>query len=198
MGRDKALLPWPPDAPGTVASADKTLLSAAILALSPFTETVIVVAGKNEDEIAPIVYGCGASLVRNPAPERGQFSSLQAGLHEVLDRGCAAAMITLVDCPPPSAATLEQLCTSFERARSFGRWGVAPENGGRHGHPLLAGRELIAAFLAAPSSSNAGKIKDANPLQIDYVSVADPMVSTNVNTPEEYAALRPLKFYGPR
>jgi molybdenum cofactor cytidylyltransferase len=189
MGRDKALLPWPPSVPGTIASAGKTFLSAAVIALMPFTEAVIVVAGKNEDKIAPVVYASGASLVRNPAPERGQFSSLQAGLDEVLARGFDAAMITLVDRPPPNPATLEQLCASFELARSLGHWGVAPEIGGKHGHPLLAGRELIDAFLTAPSSSNAKQIRDAHPLQIAYISVADPLVTINVNTPEEYAAL---------
>jgi molybdenum cofactor cytidylyltransferase len=189
MGRDKALLPWPPVTPGTIASAGKTFLFSAVMALKPFTEAVIVVAGKNEDNIAPVVYASGASLVRNPAPERGQFSSLQTGLEEVLARGCEAAMITLVDHPPPNAATLRKLCASFALARSLGRWGVAPENGGKHGHPLLAGRELIDAFLRAPSSSNAKTIRDAQAQQIDYVSVADPFVTISVNTPEQYAAL---------
>jgi molybdenum cofactor cytidylyltransferase len=189
MGRDKALLPWPPAVPGAVTSTGETFLSAAILAFWPYTETVIVVAGKNEDNIAPIVYASGASLVRNPAPERGQFSSLKTGLDRVLTQGCEAAMITLVDRPPPSAATLKQLCTSFELARFRGQWAVAPENGGKRGHPLLAGRELIDAFLAAPSSSNAREVRQANAQYIDYVPVADPLVTLNVNTPEEYAAL---------
>ena len=54
MGQDKALLPWPPAAIGT-SSGDKTLLSAAIAALKPFTESVIVVAGNNADRIAPVI-----------------------------------------------------------------------------------------------------------------------------------------------
>ncbi len=189
MGADKALLPWPPAMPGTAASAVETFLSAAIIALRPFTKAVVVVAGKNADNIAPVVSANGASLVRNPAPERGQFSSLQVGLHEVLARGCDAAMITPVDCPPLSAATLERLRSSFERARSLGRWGVAPENNGKHGHPLLAGRELIDAFLRASSTSNAREIKHTNAPYIEYVPVPDPWVSADVNTPEEYAAL---------
>jgi molybdopterin-guanine dinucleotide biosynthesis protein A len=47
MGRDKALLPWPPAASGSTPSPNETLLSAAIAALQPFTQAVIVVAGKN-------------------------------------------------------------------------------------------------------------------------------------------------------
>ena len=93
MGTDKALLPWPPAAPG-VPPTGQTFLSAAIEALSPFSEMVIVVAGKNEPNLAGVVYANGASLVRNPAPERGQFSSLQVGLQEVLSHGRDAAMVT--------------------------------------------------------------------------------------------------------
>jgi molybdenum cofactor cytidylyltransferase len=189
MGTDKALLPWPPALPGTVASSSQPLLSAAISAFKPFAEAIVVVAGKNADNIAPVVLANGALLVRNPAPERGQFSSLQVGLREVLARGCDAAMIAPVDCPPLPAATLEQLCASFEQALSVGKWAVAPENNGKHGHPLLAGRALIEAFLQAPSSSNARAVKRTCLQSIEYVTVPDALIRADVNTPEEYAAL---------
>ena len=189
MGMDKALLPWPPATPGAITSPGQTFLSAAILALSPFTQEVVVVAGKNADNLAAAVYANGALLVQNPDPERGQFSSLQVGLYEVLARGCDAAMIMPVDRPPLSAATLEQLCSAFELALSLGRWGVAPENDGEHGHPLLASRELIEAFLRASPTSNAREVKRAHMQYIEYIAVPDPFVSANVNTPEEYEAL---------
>ena len=189
MGRDKALLPWPPAKQGTATPANGTFLSEAILALRPFTDAVIVVGGRNRDNIAPVAEANGAILLLNPMPEQGQFSSLRCGLSAVLARGPAAAMITLVDRPPPKAATLELLCASFARARALGRWAVAPENEGKHGHPLLAGSELIEAFLAAPLSSNAKEVRGANAQHIAYISVADPWVALNVNTPEEYAAL---------
>jgi molybdenum cofactor cytidylyltransferase len=189
MGTDKALLPWPPVPPGTVASFGHTLLSAAISALKPFTEAVLVVAGKNTDNLAAVVSANGASLVRNPAPERGQFSSLQVGLREVLDRGYDAAMIVPVDCPPLCRATLELLRAAFDRALSVGKWAVAPENNGKHGHPLLAGRALIEAFLLAPSTSNARAVKRTCAQAIEYVPVPDALVREDMNTPEEYAAL---------
>jgi molybdenum cofactor cytidylyltransferase len=189
MGTDKALLPWPPATPDARNSAGQTFLSASILALRPFTQAVIVVAGKNADNLAAVVHASGALLVQNPDPERGQFSSLQVGLRQVLARGCDAAMIMPVDRPPLSAATLEQLRSSFELALSLGRWGVAPENDGEHGHPLLASRELIEAFLRASPTSNAREVKRAHAQYIEYVAVPDPFVSANVNTPEEYEAL---------
>ena len=189
MGRDKALLPWPPAAPGSNAPSKHTLLSAAIAALKPFAETVVVVAGKNADNLAAVVAAHGAAMVVNPAPERGQFSSMQVGLREVFARGCDAAMITLVDCPPLSTASMEILRAAFDRALAHGGWGAAPENNGRRGHPLLASRELIEAFLSAPVASNAREIKRAHAGRIEAVAVPDSLVSVDVNTPEEYAAL---------
>ena len=115
MGRDKALLPWPLPAAGQAPSSD-TFLSAAIRSLAPATEFVLVVVGKNEATLAPIIYAQGASLVVNPDTSRGQFSSLQVGLREVLNRGRDAAMITLVDRPPVRATTVQTLHDAFEVA----------------------------------------------------------------------------------
>ncbi len=119
MGTDKALLPWPPVAPGSLPTG-QTFLSAAIQALDPFSERVIVVVGKNEANLAPVIYANGASLVTNPNPERGQFSSLQVGLREVLNHGRDSAMVTLVDRPPATAATLTHSLFCFCRGARRG------------------------------------------------------------------------------
>lgn len=187
MGSDKALLPWPPATAGSPRPGH-TFLSAAIRALEPFSEKVIVVAGGNENNLAPIVYANGASLVRNPEPDRGQFSSLQVGLQEVLNDGRDAAMVTLIDRPPVRAATLKALCLAFTEAASH-VWAVVPEYNGKHGHPFLLAREMIEAFLKAPSSATARDIEHQNLEHVEYVVVDDPLVTLNVDTPEEYAAL---------
>jgi len=187
MGRDKALLPWPPQVEGQ-APAKETFLSAAIGSLSFSTDFIVVVAGANESDLAPIAYASGASVVTNPDPSLGQFSSLRVGLREVLNRGRDAAMITLVDRPPASAGTIQLLRTAFESA-SPDIWAVVPEFSGQHGHPYLAGRELIEAFLQAPATSTAREVEHGCQQHILYVAVSDPFVALNVNTPDDYAAL---------
>ena len=184
MGREKALLPWPP---GT--QSGETLLSAAIAALQPVTEAVIVVAGRNAEQLTPVAEQCGAVVVRNPEPERGQFSSLRAGLGAALERGFDAAMITPVDCPPLRADSLVKLRAGFEAARSRGAWAVTPVNGGRRGHPLAAGGPLIEALLTAPATSNAREVQHAHADKFESVAVADALLRVDVNTPEQYAAL---------
>jgi molybdenum cofactor cytidylyltransferase len=153
------------------------------------TDFVIVVAGANEAALAPVVYACGASLIVNPDPRRGQFSSLHVALHEVLNRGRDAAMITLTDRPPVSPNTVQALRSVFE-ASADGVWAVVPEFSGRRGHPFIAGRELIEAFLRAPDTNNARDVMHQHHEHIEYLPVNDPFVALNVNTPEDYAALR--------
>lgn len=176
MGRDKALLPW----------HGETFLAAAIDSLCMDTELVIVVAGKNAGVLEPIVDAKGAFLVANPAPERGQFSSLQVGLQEVLNRGRDAAVITLVDRPPVQRVTVEQLIHAFETAIVQRKWAVVPEYDGKHGHPIVVAREMMTAFLTAPATSNAREVEQANQARIVYAPVGDPAVIANINTPGDY------------
>jgi molybdenum cofactor cytidylyltransferase len=187
MGRDKALLPWPP------SSVDDTFLSAAIRLFFSHVDVVLVVVGNNEAALAPIVYANGASLVVNPDPARGQFSSLQAGLQEVLNRGRDAAMVTLVDRPPVRMETIETLESAFARVITMTqrKWAVIPEYQGEHGHPILVGREMMEAFLKAPETSSAREVEHAHQSEIQYVPVDDPLVAVNVDTPEQYASLPP-------
>jgi molybdenum cofactor cytidylyltransferase len=190
MGADKALLPWPPAVAGQPPTKN-TFLSATIRSLSLSTDFIIVVAGKNEAAIAPVAYAEGASIVVNPDPDRGQFSSLQIGLHEVLNRGRDAAMITLVDRPPANSTTIRILREAFEAAGND-TWAMVPEFSSKHGHPFIAGRELIEAFLQAPVSGSARDVEHAHQQHVVYLPVDDAAVALNINTPDDYAKLATL------
>jgi molybdenum cofactor cytidylyltransferase len=179
MGRDKALLPW----------RDGTFLSAAIRALQPATELVLVVGGANAAALEPIADSYAAFMVVNPEPQRGQFSSLQTGLQEVLNRGRDAAIVTLVDRPAAGLQTIGQIKAAFLSSDER-TWAVVPEYGGRHGHPFVIGREMIEAFLRAPASSTARDVEHANQGHIRYLPVSDPLVSANIDTPEDFERLR--------
>lgn len=209
MGTDKAMLPWPPPAPAATSAgvppvstlrpgirppsvvntsppAPTTLLSAAILALEPHAQAIVVVAGKNAETISTTVSACAAYMAPNPDPSRGQFSSLQIGLRAGLDHGCDAAMITPVDCPPLAPASITLLREAFERARNGDLWAVAPENNGHHGHPLFVSGELIGIFLDAQVTANARDILHAHADRIVYVQVPDDLSRAGMNTPKEY------------
>lgn len=188
MGTDKALLPWPPASPNQIPAG--TLLSAAVQSFAPISDIVIVVVGKNRATLAPVVYASGATLAINHDPDRGQFSSLQTGLQEVLNRGRDAAIVTLVDRPPVSPITVEKLHAAFGSAIARWKWALIPEYAGKHGHPIFLAREMMEEFLKAPPTGNAREILHKNQEHIAYFEVDDPLVTVNVNTPDEYAALQ--------
>jgi molybdenum cofactor cytidylyltransferase len=97
-------------------------------------------------------------------------------------------MVTLVDRPPPRPETLAALVSSFEK-RDHAIWSVVPQYSSKHGHPIVIGREMIEAFLRAPVTSNAREIEHANQNKIKYFSIDDPLITANVDTPEQYQSL---------
>jgi len=78
---------------------------------------------------------------------------------------------------------------SREAASASPVWALVPEHNGRHGHPYIAGRELIEAFLRAPAGSTARDIEHTHQDHIVYVPVLDPRVIANIDTPDDYSAL---------
>lgn len=188
MGRDKALLPWPAS-PRAASNLADTFVGAHINALKPHCDLVVVITGVNTPNIEPIAYSLGAFVLRNHAPELGQFSSLKIGVQDVLNRGRDSAIVALVDRPPVMPATLSKLHTGFFEALEEDYWGVVPEYQGQHGHPYFAGRDLVEAFLRAPLTATARDVMHASAAKLRYIPVEDPNATLNIDTPEDYAAL---------
>ena len=186
MGRNKALLAWPP-----ANASGSTFLSSAISSLKAVAKIVVVVVGRNQSELEPVVKSCGAHMVVNPQPERGHFSSMQVGLSEAVALGTDTAVLTPVDRPPLGTAYLQALCCAYEQSANE-VWAMIPTHNGKHGHPLIAGPRLIDAFLRAPVEGNAHDVMSAYADHLRYMEVDDPTVALNVNTPEEYAQLPEL------
>jgi molybdenum cofactor cytidylyltransferase len=151
-----------------------------------------VVAGKNVAELQPIADSHGAFIAENPAPERGQFSSIQIGVREVLNRGRDAAFLVPVDRPPVLPATVRALRAAYLTADTD-VWAVVPEivreGATVHGHPILVGRDLIEKFLRAPAKAIARDLEHQYQQHILYLPVTDARVAANIDTPEDYQRL---------
>ena len=190
MGRDKAMLPWPPVGEGE--RAENTFLGALIDTLQPHCDLVLVVVGRNAENLRAVVNGHNAFVVTNLEPERGQFSSIQVGLQEVLNRGRDAAFLAPVDRPPALPGTVQVLREKFLLSGT-GVWAVVPEfgrdSGPVHGHPILIGREMMEEFLRAPDTAIARDIEHQHQQHIVYVPVDDARVAENIDTPEDYERL---------
>ena len=95
-------------------------------------DDVIVVVGHEAEAIAAgfSPSGLAARFVVNDEYDRGQLSSLIAGITAIDRPGVRAALVTLVDVPLVSAATVRAV---IERYRSSHAAIVRPTSGSRHG-----------------------------------------------------------------
>ncbi len=166
----------------TFAAAITATLQAAGLA------DVIMVAGAHPREVAEAVRGlAGVQVVQNPQWEAGQLSSLVAGLDAVDTPDLDAVLVTLVDIPLVRRDTVEALLEAWRATRAPI---VRPALGARHGHPVIFDRVTFADLRAAPRGVGAKAVIAAWQSQILNLPCDDPGALLDVDTPQEYDALR--------
>jgi molybdenum cofactor cytidylyltransferase len=178
MGRPKALLPLGARETFCVRVA-KTLLAAGV-------GPIVIVGRPGDDALAAAVRDViDVTIATNPEPDRGQLSSLQAGLAAVgADAG--AAVVTLVDVPLVSRATVARLVEVWARS---GAPLVRPERAGRHGHPIVVARSVIDVLLDASHERTTRDVLTPFVGEALDVRVDDAFAFEDVDTPEEYARL---------
>jgi molybdenum cofactor cytidylyltransferase len=178
MGRAKAALPL---------DRDDTFLTRIVRTfLEAGVDDVVVVVGHEAEEIVSRFSerGLPARFVLNPDYDRGQLSSLVAGLG-VIDRpGVVATLVTLVDVPLVSAATVRAVIDGYHRTHAPI---VRPTSGTRHGHPLLIDRSLFDALRAADPVEGAKPVVRAHASPAGDLAIADEGAFLDIDTPEEYA-----------
>jgi CTP:molybdopterin cytidylyltransferase MocA len=180
MGRPKAMLPL--EGGTFLTRIVQTFADAGV-------EDVVVVVGHDADAIVASfanVDGVAARFVDNPDYEQGQLSSLLAGLRVVDRPGVVAVLMTLVDVPLISAATIRAV---VDRYRTTHVPIVRPVDGDRHGHPVLIDRSLFNALRHADPASGAKPIIRANASAAGDVVVHDPGAFADADTPEDYERL---------
>src|SRR5207249_5110926 len=97
--------------------------------------------------------------VVNPDFEQGQLTSILAGLRVVDRPGVVATLMTLVDVPLVSAATIRAVVDRYRRTRASI---VRPASGGRHGHPVLIDRAVFDDLRAADPARGAKPVLRAH------------------------------------
>jgi molybdenum cofactor cytidylyltransferase len=182
MGFPKAMLTW-----------DNDVFIDRIIAVFDLPIDPLVVVVRAEGDIPALKTrqaGRSPEYVINPDAERGQLSSLQCGLAAV--PAANALAFCPLDFPLIRRDTLKVLVREFE---SSGAPVVMPSFESRHGHPVLIRRDIADELLAEPPTSSAREVLHRHASETRFVAVDDPGVVADIDTPEEYNALR-QKFEG--
>jgi molybdenum cofactor cytidylyltransferase len=125
-------------------------------------------------------------LVENPAPERGQLSSLLAGLDALETDAPDAIAVIPVDQPLVSEETIRKL---VERWRTTGALIVRPAHGNRHGHPVIFDSRVFGELRAADPRSGARVVVRGHHADVLDVDVDDEGAVEDIDTPSDYRRL---------
>ena len=177
MGRPKALLPIGSSGHTFFDRVTGTLLDAGI-------QNVIVVVGADAEAIrAGVRPRSGVRLIDNPDYDKGQLTSLLAGLRAIDGSRTSAALFTLIDVPLVTAETVRALIAAQREHEAL----IArPVSNGRHGHPVIFGRGLFAELERADLSLGAKPIVRAHASEMVELQTEDEGAFTDVDTREDY------------
>lgn len=194
MGRVKALLPLPLGPSGADCSALEGL---ARLFRGQGLTDIVVVSGYHAEAVEAEARRLDLATVRNPAPERGMFSSVCTGLSAFANRAAQgdteALVVTPVDVPLLRPLTLMTLQAEAEKDRA--RSGdcapvLIPLFSGREGHPPLIPEAYIRRILAHNGREGLRGALATLPRRV--LSVADAMILEDMDRPEDYKRLQRL------
>ncbi len=174
MGRPKALL----------QAGGRTFLRAILetLRAGGAPDAVVVVRSGDAAAIVEVAAtGFGRTVV-NPRADEGQLSSLIAGLDAIDGPAVDAALVTLVDVPLVTPATVQLL---LARAAVSAAPILRAVHQGRHGHPVIFKRSLFDALRQADPSTGAKAVLRAH--VVEDVEVPDPGVAQDIDTPADYS-----------
>jgi molybdenum cofactor cytidylyltransferase len=174
MGKPKPLLRF---------SKDRTFLEQIVSVLQTSqVDRITVVLGACAELVRRSINLTGTRVVVNEEYEKGQLSSLIAGLR-CLPADSEAIVLCLVDNPLITATTVNQLAATF---RETGSPIVIPVHDGKRGHPTLFGACLLQELIDAPPEEGARYVVHANADKITELDVPDGTITISIDTPQQY------------
>ena len=181
MGQPKAALP--------LGTTGQTVLSTGVRALlEAGLPSITVVGGAHlERTRALLAPNSRVRVIENPEWQRGQLSSLVAGLDAIDDPELEAVLVTLVDVPLVKPSTVRAVIDAWRASRAPI---VRPVDGDRHGHPVVFDRSVFEELRKADMTVGAKAIFAAHRSEIVDVHVVDPGAFEDLDTPEDYERLK--------
>jgi molybdenum cofactor cytidylyltransferase len=178
MGRPKAALPLGQTGETTLSRVVRTLLDGG-------APNVVVVAGAHLDAVRSAMPAREprARVIEHAGWQKGQLSSLLAGLDTVDDPLLEAALVTLVDVPLVRSSTVAEVIAAWRRTRAPI---VRPASGERHGHPVMFDRSVFSDLRSADPNTGAKAVFAIHRDRIVNVTVEDAGAFEDIDTPADY------------
>ncbi|WP_437955381.1 NTP transferase domain-containing protein [Sorangium sp. So ce119] len=183
LGGPKALLAWPPATKGGVERP--LALAHAEARLAAESARVLVVVRSSVFHALLAHVRPGVDLVAWTAPDDlGPAGSLAVAAPRIGDAD--AVIVTPVDVPPASAATVARLLARLEAgatsASSAPPLAVRPRHNGRGGHPVVLRAEALQRYLEADPPPLRDHLRALGDRCVDE-EVDDPGVLHDLNVP---------------
>ena len=189
MVRAKAALPIGQTGETVLSRIVSTLLAGGVAG-------VTVVGGGHIDAVRGAMRGHDGRtrVIDHPGWRRGQLSSLIAGLDAIDQPLLEGVMVTPVDVPLVTPATVAAVIGAWRRTRAPIVRPADPatslEAGGqRHGHPVIFDRAVFADLRAADPNIGAKAVFAIHRDRILNVEVTDAGAFEDMDTPEDYERL---------
>jgi molybdenum cofactor cytidylyltransferase len=173
MGKPKPLLKF----------NDTTFLGRIISVLkSSDADRITVVLGAEAETIKNSIDFSGTNIVINKDYQKGQLSSLIAGIKESPD-DTEAILLCLVDNPFITKEVVNKVVSRFKETNNPI---IVPVFNKERGHPTLFSRSLFNELLNAPEDKGARHVLYSNEDKVLEVEVAESGILIGIDTPDNY------------
>ncbi|WP_299028870.1 nucleotidyltransferase family protein [uncultured Thermanaerothrix sp.] len=186
MGAPKLLLPW----------GERTVLEQVVVTLREGgVEDIWVVTGGYREQVENLLRALPFLVhsVHNPDFSQGEMiSSLKIGLKN-LPQDFDAALIVLGDQPQIQKDVISRLLNLYAERKPML---IVPSYQMRRGHPWLVDRRLWDDLIELSAGQTLRDFLALHANEIDYLVVDTPSVIQDLDTPEDYARMKPSQTLG--
>ena len=159
------------------------LIRRQLIALSGAgVDEVVVVLGHHADAIEAVVSEFPVTLVRNPAPDDGQVSSVLIGLGALAGK-LDAVIVALADQPLVNAQDISALIGAFKKRGEAAM--VVPRVNGEPGNPVMFEAALREEWLAGNLNAACRRWREANPDRVHWFDTDNSRYRIDIDTPED-------------
>jgi molybdenum cofactor cytidylyltransferase len=165
----------------------KSFIQNIILRLDSVCDKIIIITGRKaievEENVNQISTHSEIEFVHNANFEKGMFSSLQAGLAEVIE--CDWILYHFVDQP---GLPIEFYKEFVEQIDDKNNW-IQPKINEQKGHPILIHKSLIQVILSASVDSNLREISNDPLVKKKFWDCGYEEIFQDIDTEEDYSEL---------